>query len=43
MVTVIDEDPDSDIPGKVAMLPMTLFNRWFAADNLNHDIYTVYF
>ena len=43
MVTVIDQDPDSDIPGKVAMLPMTLFNRWFAADNLNHDIYTVYF
>lgn len=43
MVTVIDQDPDSDIPGKVAALPMTLFNRFYTADNLNHDVYSVYF
>lgn len=43
VITVIDRDPDSDIPGKVASLPMCLFNRFFTADNLNHDVYRVYF
>jgi hypothetical protein len=43
MVTVIDRDPDSDIPLKVAQLPMSVFNRFFAADNLNHDVYQVFF
>lgn len=43
MVTVIDRDPDSDIPSKVAAMPMSLFNRFYTADNLNHDVYNVYF
>jgi hypothetical protein len=43
MVTVIDRNPDSDIPGKVAMLPMCVFNRFFTADSLNHDVYTLFF
>jgi hypothetical protein len=43
MVTVIDRDPDSLIPGKVAELPSCSFNRFFVADNLNHDVYTLYF
>lgn len=43
MVTVIDRDPDSKIPGMVASLPMSLFNRFYTADNLNHDVYNVYF
>lgn len=43
MVTVIDRDPDSDIPSKVAALPLSLFNRFYTADNLNHDVYNVYF
>jgi hypothetical protein len=43
MVTVIDEDPDSLIPDKVAALPMSTFSRHFATDNLNHDIYSLYF
>ena len=43
MVTVIDQDPDSEIPGKVAALPMSLFNRFYTVDNLNHDVYNVYF
>ena len=42
-VTVIDQDPDSLIPDKVAQLPMTTFDRWFAANNLNHDVFDVYF
>ena len=43
MVTVIDRDADSELPEKVAALPMCLFNRFFAADNLNHNVYSVYF
>lgn len=42
-VTVIDRNPDSDIPDKVAALPMCTFNRFFVADNLNHDVFNVYF
>lgn len=43
MVTIIDRDPDSVIPDKVAEMPMSLFNRFYTADNLNHDVYNVYF
>jgi hypothetical protein len=42
-VTVIDRDPDSPIPDKVAGLPMTTYVRHFTADQLNHNIYDVYF
>lgn len=43
MITVIDEDPDSELPIKVAQLPMSTFNRFFTADQLNHDVFSVYF
>jgi hypothetical protein len=43
LVTVIDRDPDSEIPDKVAELPMSTFNRFFTADNLNHDVYQIFF
>lgn len=42
-VTVVDIDPDSDIPSKVAALPMCTFDRFYTADNLNHDVYNLYF
>jgi hypothetical protein len=42
-VTIIDPDPDSDIPDKVALLPLAAFNRAYTADNLNHTVYNVYF
>jgi len=42
-VTVIDRNPDSEIPDKVIALPLASFERWFAADNLNHDVFTIYF
>lgn len=42
-VTVIDQDPDSIIPRLVAALPMCTFNRHFTADNLNHDVFNLYF
>lgn len=43
MVTIIDQDPDSEIPDKIAALRMSTFQRHFATDNLNHDIYSLYF
>lgn len=43
MVTVIDRDSDSLIPKKIAELPMCTFDRWYAVDNLNHDVFNLYF
>lgn len=42
-VTVIDRNPDSLIPDKVAALPMCAHNMFFKADNLNHDVFNLYF
>lgn len=42
-ITVIDRNPDSTIPEAVARLPKCLFSRHFTADNLNHDVYNIYF
>lgn len=42
-VTVIDADPDSLIPDKIAGLPMSVYDRHSIVDNLNHDYYDVYF
>lgn len=42
-VTIIDQDPDSPIPDKVADLPMCLFERHFTADNLHHYVFNLYF
>lgn len=42
-ITVIDSDPDSDIPMKVAVLPKCSFDRFFTADNLNHNVFNLYF
>ncbi len=42
-LTVIDSDPDSEIVHKVSKLPMCVFDRHYAADNLNHDVFTICF
>lgn len=42
-VTVIDKNPDSEIVTKVSQLPKCRFDRHYAADNLNHDVFTLYF
>lgn len=42
-VTVIDPDPDSLVPDKVAQLPLCGFERFFTADNLNHFVYNIFF
>ena len=40
-LTVIDQDPDSEIVNKVSLLPMCIFDRHFKSDNLNHDVFTI--
>ena len=42
-VTVIDQNPDSEIVAKVSRLPMCRFDRHYKSDNLNHDVFTLYF
>jgi hypothetical protein len=42
-LTVMDKDPDSDIPDKVAQLPRVAFDRKFTADNLHHFVFTLFF
>ena len=42
-VTVIDRNPDSVIPDKIAALPLCVYVRHMTVDNLNHDIYNLYF
>jgi hypothetical protein len=43
MVTVIDRDPDSPIPDKISQLPLCSYDRFYTADNLNHDVYKLFF
>lgn len=42
-VIVIDRDPDSVIVEKVAMLPKVAYDRFYTADGLNHDAFTLFF
>ena len=42
-VTVIDKNPDSEIVAGVSKLPRCSFDTHFTADNLNHDVFTLYF
>lgn len=43
LVTVIDRDPDSGIPDRVASLPKCTYDRFYTADNLNHDVFKLFF
>lgn len=42
-VTYIDKKPDSRIPDELALWQMCRFNRYYAADNLNHWVFFLYF
>lgn len=41
-VTVIYRNPDSDLPTKISKLPLCNFDRSYKADNLNHEVFTLY-
>ena len=42
-VIVIDKNPDSEIVDRVSQLPMCRFDRHYTSDNLNHDVFTLYY
>ena len=42
-LTVIDENPDSEIVDKISKLPLCRFDRHFTSDNLNHDTFTIHY
>ena len=42
-VIVIDEDPDSEVVENVSKLPGCRFDRHYTSDNLNHDVFTLYY
>lgn len=43
IVTVIDPDPDSEIPDRIMQLKYSSFNKHYAPDGLNHDVYELFF
>lgn len=42
-VTVIDQDPDSKIPGRLKELPYCSSDRNYAVDGLSHFVYTLHY
>jgi len=42
-VIAIDANPDSELIEKIASLPTCQFNRHYEQDNLNHDVFTLYY
>lgn len=42
-VMAIDRDPDGGLHDKIANLPLCMFDRFYTADNLNHDVFNMYF
>lgn len=42
-VNVIDRNPDSQIPDRVASLPTSKFERFYTSGNLNHTVYNIYY
>lgn len=42
-ITVIDDDPDSEIVERMSNIPKCKFDRHFVSDNLNHDLFTLYY
>ena len=42
-VIVIDKNPDSEIVDRVSQLPMCRFDRHYTSDNLNHDVFILFY
>jgi hypothetical protein len=43
IVTVVDKNPDSLIPNKIAKLKTCVFDRFYTMDNLNHTVYKLFY
>lgn len=42
-VTIIDKDPDSEIPNMFFNMPLCRFDRTYTADNLNHWVFSLFY
>ena len=42
-IIVIDRKPDNPVINKILDLPLSSYDRWYASDNLNHDVIKLYF
>lgn len=42
-IIVIDKRPDNDAIDKILELPLSSFDRHYTADNLHHDVLTLYY
>lgn len=42
-VTLIDSDPDSSFIEPLSRLKFCRFDRHYTSDNLNHDVFSLYF
>ena len=42
-VIVITEDPESDVVNKVSLLPYCSHDRYYVADGLHHNVFTLYY
>ena len=42
-VTYISINPDDTVKREIEALPMCIFDRWYPADQLNHDVYKLFF
>lgn len=42
-IIVIDRRPDNDVVDKLLELPYCSYDRPYKADNLNHDVLTLYY
>ena len=42
-ITLIDYDPESAFIGPLSKLPTCKHNRHYKSDNLNHDVFTIYY
>ena len=42
-LTLITRSPESDLVMKILELPYCSYDRYYAADSLNHDTFTLYY
>lgn len=42
-VTVIDDNPDSEIVTRMSKVKTSKFERHFTSDGLNHDVFTLFY
>lgn len=43
LLTLIDKDPDSEVSKQLANIPLCRLQQHFVSDNLNHDIFKIYY